>query len=161
MNKRKSAWSWIAVVLVLLLVGSAALYAMWPQLQPHVNVHIGDGVFATRVAKTETEREKGLSDTRELRNDQAMLLIFDRDDKWSIWMKDMNYPIDIVWLDKDKKVVYIVKNAPPESYPYEKFVPKQDARYVLELLAGTVGKKAINIGSQAAFDENHLEGWGV
>jgi len=161
MNKRKNAWSWIAVVLVLLLIGSAALYALWPQLQPHANVHIGDGVFTTRVAKTDAERSKGLSGTGELRSDQAMLLVFDHDDKGSIWMKDMNYAIDIVWLDKDKKVVYIVKNAPPESYPYEKFVPKQDARYVLELPAGTVNKKAINIGLQATFDENRLEGWGV
>ena len=76
-------------------------------------------------------------------------------------MKDMNYPIDIVWLDKDKKIVYIVKNAPPESYPYETFVPKQDARYVLELPAGTVGPKSIVIGKEAAFDENTLEGFGL
>ncbi|HEU5121989.1 MAG TPA: DUF192 domain-containing protein [Candidatus Saccharimonadales bacterium] len=161
MNKRKNAWSWIGVALALLLIGSAALYVMWPQLQPHVTVHIGDGVFTTRVAKTPAEREKGLSDTGELRSDQAFLIVFDRDDKWSIWMKDMNYPLDIVWLDKDKKVVYIVKNAPPESYPYEKFVPKQEARYVLELPAGTTGKKAITIGTEARFDENNLEGWGV
>lgn len=161
MNRKKSAWSWIAVILVLLLIGSAALYALWPQLQPHTTVHLGDGVFLTRVARTDAERDKGLSDTRELRSDQAMLLVFDRDDKWSIWMKDMNYPIDIIWLDKDKKVVYIVKNAPPESYPYEQFVPKQEARYVLEVPAGTTAKKAINIGSEARFDENQLEGWGV
>lgn len=161
MNKKKNAWSWIAVVLVLLLIGSAALYALWPQLQPHTTVHIGDGVFLTRVAKTDAEREKGLSGTGELRSDQAMLLVFDRDDKWSIWMKDMKYPIDIIWLDKDKKVVYIVKNAPPESYPYEKFAPKQEARYVLEVPAGTTAKKSINIGTEAHFDENQLEGWGV
>ena len=149
------------MILILLLIGSAALYALWPQLQPHTTVRLGDGVFLTRVAKTLVEREKGLSGTRELRSDQAMLLVFDRDDKWSIWMKDMNYPLDIVWLDKDKKVVYIVKNAPPESYPYEKFVPKQEARYVLELPAGTTSKKAITIGAQAQFDESNLEGWGV
>ncbi len=71
----------------------------------------------------------------------------------------MKYPIDIVWLDKDKKVVYIVKNAPPESYPYENFTPKQDARYVLELPAGTVSKKSIAIGKEAMFDENAIEGW--
>lgn len=158
---KKNVLSWIAVILVLLMIGAAAVYVLWPQLQPHVTVHIGDGVFNTQVAKTPAERERGLSGTNKLRADQAMLFVFDQDDEWSIWMKDMNYPIDIVWLDKDKKVVYIVKNAPPESYPYENFVPKQQARYVLEFPAGTTSKKAINIGSQAKFDENQLEGWGL
>lgn len=157
---KKNVLSWIAVVLVLFMIGAAAFYALWPQLRPHVTVHIGDGVFNSQVAKTPAEREKGLSGSRGLKADQAMLIVFDRDDKWSIWMKEMNYPIDIVWLDKDKKVVYIVKNAPPESYPYETFAPKQEARYVLEFPAGTTSKKAIKIGSEAKFDENRLEGWG-
>jgi uncharacterized membrane protein (UPF0127 family) len=160
-NKKKNAWSWIAVILLLLMIGSAALYALWPQLQPHVTVHVGDGVFLSRVANSPETREKGLSGTTELRSDQAMLFVYDKDGKWPIWMKEMNYPIDIVWLDANKKVVYIVKNAPPESYPYEKFTPKQDARFVLELPAGTTAKKRIDIGSQATFDENNLEGWGV
>ena len=71
----------------------------------------------------------------------------------------MNFPIDIIWLDKDKKVVYIVKNAPPESYPYEQFEPKEEVRYVLEVAAGTVQQKKITIGAVAQFDENNLEGF--
>lgn len=161
MNRKKDAMSWFLIIGALLLVGAAAVYILWPQLQPHTTVRLGDGVFTTRVAKTAEQREKGLSDTRELRQDQAMLLVFDRDDKWSVWMKDMNYAIDIVWLNKDKEVVYIVKNAPPESYPYESFVPKREARYVLELTSGTVDKKAIKIGTIAVFDENNLEGLGL
>jgi uncharacterized membrane protein (UPF0127 family) len=148
-------------VLVLALVGAAAVYILWPQLQPHATVRIGDAVFAAKVAKTPAEREKGLSDTASLRQDQAMLFVYEDDGKWPIWMKDMSYSIDIVWLDKDKKIVYMVKNAPPESYPYETFTPKQDARYVLELPAGTVGKKSIIIGATASFDENTLEGFGL
>jgi len=146
---------------MLLLVGATAVYVMWPQLQPHANVRIGDGIFAAKVVKTQEERAKGLSDTSELRKDQAMLFVYERDDKWPIWMKDMNYPIDIVWMDKNKKVIYIVKNAPPESYPHETFEPKDDARYVLELAAGMVDTKSIMIGKEAVFDENNLEGFGL
>lgn len=144
---------------VLLLVGAAAFFIIKPQLRPHTTLRLGDGVFKTWVAKTTEERTKGLSGTAKLHNDQAMLFVFDSDNKWSIWMKDMSYPIDIVWLDKDKKVVYIVKNAPPESYPYESFTPKEDARYVVELPAGTADRKKIDIDKKASFDENHLEGW--
>jgi len=158
MNWRKIT-SWCLVVLVLCGIGVAAYYVMLPQLQPHVTVHLGDGVFAAQVAKTDAAREKGLGGTLNLRSDQAMLFVFDSDSKWSIWMKDMNYPIDIVWLDSTKKVVYMVKNAPPESYPYEQFTPKETARYVVELPAGTVEQKTVNIGAMAAFDENNIEGW--
>lgn len=161
MSIKKDAWSWVLITAVLLLVGAAAAYVLWPQLQPHTTVRIGDGVFLARVAKTAAEREKGLGGTGELRSDQAMLFVYDTDDKHSIWMKDMKYALDIIWLDKNKEIVYIVKNAPPESYPYERFVPKQDARYVLELPAGTAGKKMIDIGAKVHFDENQLEGWGV
>jgi uncharacterized membrane protein (UPF0127 family) len=140
-------------------MGTAAYFVFAPQLRPHVTLHLGDGVFLTQVAKTPKAREKGLSDTRGLRENEGILFVFDHNDKWPIWMKDMNYSIDIVWLDENKNVVYIVKNAPPESYPYESFTPKQDARYVVEIPAGTVGKKAISIGTQAEFDENNIEGW--
>jgi len=160
MSRRRDAWTWVLVVGVVLLVAGAALYVLWPQLQPHATVHLGDGVFTTKVAKTPDDRDKGLGGTYKLNGDQALLLVYDTDSKWKIDMKDMNFPIDIIWLDKDKKVVYIVKNAPPESYPYEQFEPKEDARYVLETMAGTVQQRKITIGSTAQFDENNLEGFG-
>jgi uncharacterized membrane protein (UPF0127 family) len=159
MDKQRDALVWVLVGFTLLLVGAAAFYTLWPNVQPHVTVKIGDGVYKADVAKTNAERTKGLSGTSSLRNDQALLLVYESDDKWPIWMKDMNYPIDILWLDSDKRVIYIVKNAPPDSYPDEQFVPKKDARYVLELPAGSVSEKNIAINLQATFDETSLEGW--
>lgn len=158
MSRTKDGLTWVLIVGVLLLVGAAAFYMLWPQLQPHATIHLGDGVFTANVAKTQPERDKGLGGTLKLADDQAMLFVYDTDGKWSVSMKDMNYPIDIVWLDKDKKVVYIVKNAPPESYPYERFESKNDARYVIEFAEGTVGQEKITIGATAMFDENNLEG---
>jgi uncharacterized membrane protein (UPF0127 family) len=158
MSVRKSVLSWGLVLLILAFIAGAAYVVMEPQLRPHVTVRLGDGVFLARVAKTAEAREKGLGEVTGLRDNEAMLFVFDTDDKWSMWMKDVEYPIDIVWLSHEKKVVYIVKNAPPESYPYESFTSKQDARYVVEFPAGTVNKKTITIGKQAEFDENNIEG---
>jgi uncharacterized membrane protein (UPF0127 family) len=157
MSRRKNALSWAIVVFALLLVGVAATYVLWPRLQPHATVRLGDGVFQARIAKTPAARTKGLSGTEQLAKDEALLLAFDHEDLWKIWMKDMNYPLDIVWLNKDKEVVYIVKNAPPQSYPHKQFTPKDAALYVLELSAGTVEEKAIVIGDRAAFDEKKLQ----
>lgn len=158
MSMRKDVFSWALIILVLGLVGTAAYFVLEPKLRPHVTLHMGDAVFSAQVVKSDPERTKGLSGRSGLGPDEAMLFVFDSDSKWSIWMKDMRFPIDIVWLDKDKKVVHIVKNVPPESYPYESFAPMENARYVVEFAAGTVHKKTITIGGQARFDENNIEG---
>lgn len=157
-NHHKDAMTWVLIIFTLLLVAAAAFYVIWPHIQPHVTVRIGDGVYKASIAKTNEERIKGLSGTTSLRQDQGLLMVYETDEKWPIWMKDMNYPIDIIWLDSNKKIVYIVKNAPPDSYP-EKFVPKKEARYILELPAGSVAQKNINVDLEASFDENKIEGW--
>lgn len=159
MSRKKDALSWGAVVLVLLAVGAAAAYVLWPQLQPHTSLHLGDGVFTARVIKTKAEREASQQEARKLRSDQAVIFVYGEDKKWPVTAEGTADEVDIVWLDKDKKVVYIVKNVPPESFPYETFEPKREARYVVELPGGTVGPKAVNVGGQATFDENRLEGW--
>ncbi len=156
---RRDILSWVLIGFALVLIGLAAFYAIWPQVRPHVTVKLGDGVYNATVAKTADDITKGLSGTTGLRQDQALLMVYESDGKWPIWMKDMQYPIDIVWMDKGKKVVHIVKNAPPDSYP-EKFTPKKDARYVIELPAGATSQKNITVEQIAVFDENRLEGVG-
>lgn len=158
MSRRKDVMSWGLIALVLALVVAATSYVLLPQLQPHTTLHLGDGVFMAQVAKSQDERDKALSGTHSLGSDQAMLLMYQSDNKWPISMQYISYPIDIVWLNKDKQVVYIVKNASPDSYPYETFASKEDARYVVELAAGTVDVKSITIGKGAIFDENNVQG---
>ena len=55
----------------------------------------------------------------------------------------MKMPIDIVWLDRDKKVVHIEENVQPDAEPYEVYQPPVPARYVLEMAAGSVQKFAV------------------
>ena len=78
-------------------------------------------------------------------------MVFDSNDMHGIWMKDMKFPLDLVWLDSSKKVVYIVKNAPPETPTKTVYVPKDPALYVIELPAGSVQKAGIKTGDTAVF----------
>ena len=157
MSRRRDAMSWLVIALVLVIVGTGALFMLWPQLQPHTTLRLGDGVFLTRVAKTQTDREKGLNGGR-LGSDQALLLVYESDDRWPVTMQNSPIPLDIVWLNNDKQVVYIEKNVPVESSPYTMDTPKDPARYVVELPAGTVDRKAITLNSTALFDENNVQG---
>jgi len=138
--------------LAAILVGIVAAYIV-NAFVPTVPVRIASGVYRLWVADTEAEREQGLSGVESLPGDGGLLMKFDADAKWGIWMKDMKIPLDILWLNKDKKVVYTVKNALPELSTDLIFSPKTDARYVIELPAGGVEKAGIKTGDQAEFDE--------
>ncbi len=138
---------------VLLAIFAAVYYIIWPNLpQNSTDLRLGDGLFKASLATNENSRAKGLSGTTSMTSNQALLMAYPSSAKWGIWMKDMKIPIDAVWLDGSKKVVYIEENIQPEDSVTKTYVPKRNASYVIELPAGTVKDKAISIGSQAFFD---------
>ena len=114
------------------------------------NVQIGGSLVQAIVADSSAERSKGLSGTSDLAPNQGMLFVFPQDGEHGMWMKDMKYPIDIIWLSSDKKVVDIEANAAPSSYP-NVFTPSGSARYVLEVPGGFAASANIRIGVQADF----------
>ena len=113
-------------------------------------VLIGETRIPVSIADTLRTRAKGLSGTPSLELGTGKLFIFDRPDQYAFWMKDMQYPLDIVWVDSDWKVVDITYNALPESYP-STFSPAIPAQYVLELNAGEAVVDNITIGAQLRF----------
>lgn len=103
-----------------------------------------DGVtFNVLVADTKPARTQGLSGRTSLGDRQGMLFVFDENDQQGIWMKDMKFPIDIVWISENFRIVDIKRDATPESYP-EVFMNTRPARYVLELPAGSIDTFSLN-----------------
>ena len=113
-------------------------------------VQIGGQNVKVDLALTEAEHTKGLSGKNELMENEGMLFVFDKPGKYSFWMKDMSFPIDIVWFGEDMKVVYIKKNADPKLYP-ETYGPDTDAKYVLEVMAGFSDKNNLKVGDSLKF----------
>ena len=79
-----------------------------------------------------------------------MLFIFEKPGKYYFWMKDMNFPIDMIWIGEDMRVIYIKKNAQPESFP-KTYGPDIDSKYVLEVVAGFSEKNNLKEGDRAEF----------
>lgn len=153
MNKRYLVAVRLAVIgLVLIAIALAASAVIPKLLQPPSNLHLGDGIFQTELALNQTERLKGLSGRDGLDGDKAMLFAFPSEGKWKMQISDMKFPIDIVWLDKFKRVIYIVKDASPDTAVTEIFSPKSEALYVVEFAGGTVDSKSIHNGQLAVFD---------
>ena len=141
----------VIAAIVVLLVGSFIALTV-STFHPTTQVHLGSGIYALKLAQSKPDLTQGLSDTPSIKMNGGLLMDFEYDGYHGIWMKDMNYPLDIVWLNKAKEVVYIVKNAPPEDPVETVYTPKDLARYVLELPAGSVQKSGIRTGMVAKFN---------
>lgn len=136
---------------VVVVVLAAAIAFMVAHFSPTTEIRLGSGVFNVKLAQDDTSRTIGLSETTSLKPSEGLLMVFDTDNTWGVWMKDMKLSIDIIWLDSDKKVVYSVTNAAPELSTTKTFKPKDPARYILELPAGSVQQYGIKAGDVAEF----------
>ncbi len=114
-------------------------------------VTIGNAEIMAEVAQSDEKRALGLSGRQSLEKEEGMLFVFPNDREHGIWMKDMQFPIDIIWIDSAKQIIHIKKNVQPESYP-ETFRPGSPARYVLEIPAGTSEESGIAIGATAVWE---------
>ena len=134
-----------AVAVAALVFG---LFVRSPYAHPLI---IGDTKIWVAYAVTPAEQEQGLSGTKPLRDDQGMLFIFPSDTSVSFWMKDMNYPLDIIWIDSEKTVRDISPDLDPATYPTT-FAPSIPVRYALEVPAGFAAQNAIEVGTKVSFD---------
>lgn len=117
---------------------------IYPDTKP---MKIGGVEMLASVAESWPDRIKGLSETPYLPDNVVKLFIFDSPGQHSIWMKDMNYSIDIIWVDENNSIVFIKEEAAPESYP-AMFVPDSPAKYVIETASGFVKKNAVILGDK-------------
>jgi uncharacterized membrane protein (UPF0127 family) len=97
------------------------------------------------VADTNQLKEKGLSGHAPLAKNQGMLFVFKTPDAYGFWMKDMLFPLDIIWLGEDYRVVHVEHAVSPDTYP-KIFTPTSPALYVLEISAGQADLLGIKIG---------------
>ena len=103
------------------------------------------GTIVAEVADTQESQERGLSGRNSIEEGRGMLFVFPYPGHYGFWMKDMNFPIDMIWINASGTVVYMVENARPESYPAQ-YINKPDASYVLEIGAEESTKQGIFLG---------------
>ena len=142
----------VAVGLIALAVfGSAYVASRGEVASPESNMPtitlVGQTVRVT-LADTEEKRAQGLSGRSGLAPDEGMLFIFQADGRYSFWMKDMQFSIDILWLDAEGQVVYMAQNVSPDTYP-RGYRSDRDARYVLELPSGWAERYNVRVGDTA------------
>lgn len=98
--------------------------------------------------------KKGLSGRVSLNQDRGMLFVFNKPDKYRFWMPNMNFPIDIIWIDENYTVVGITENISPEvDLKNPRFyTPPKSSQYVLEVNVGFIENHRIKIGDKVIFN---------
>lgn len=111
-------------------------------------VSVGGVNVLTSLSTTPDSQAKGLAIKDSLKENEGMLFIFELPQKHSFWMKDMKFPIDIIWINQDGKIVHIEKNLPPCVFllPCPSYAPNDDSLYVLEVVSNFTNKFDINVG---------------
>ncbi|MBI4097769.1 MAG: DUF192 domain-containing protein [Candidatus Levybacteria bacterium] len=122
--------------------------------QRSTKVLVNGETFTVTLAKTEKERQIGLSKTDKIGENQGMLFIFEKADYYPFWMKEMKFPIDIIYINADK-VTTVIDNAKPITNAdgnLEVYEPAEKSDKVLELKAGTAKKHSIKKGTSVKIE---------
>ena len=110
------------------------------------------GCIRAEVVQTPEDRARGLQNRESMGKDEGMLFIFPVALRQSFWMKDTLIPLDMIWMNSHKKIVFIVRNAPPcVTEECAIYTPDAEANYVLEVNAGVSLEMNLKVGDQAEF----------
>ena len=107
------------------------------------------------LAITDDQKAEGLAVKDHLKENEGMLFVSEQPSRQSFWMKDMKFPIDIIWLDSNGTVVHIEHNLQPcimtFAFICPSYIPDNDSHYVLETVAGFSKKHGIKVGTNVDF----------
>ena len=139
----------------------AAVGIIFFQIQTHIspansypfpNVVIGNKLIQVTIADELDEQLRGLSKRQFLQDGQGMLFIFKKAKVRNFWMKNMDFPIDIIWLNNNK-IINISKELPPEEdHPQNTYSSIYPVNFVLEVPSGYVQNNNISKGNKVLFN---------
>jgi len=138
---------------LLMLVGAWISCGYAADALPKSAVTLPNGaVYSVEVPQTQAERERGLMFRSSLAPRNGMLFIFPQTGPLEFWMKNTLIPLDLIWLNEQKRVVYIRPEAPPcKADPCPTYSPGVPSRYVLEIPAGAAKQEGLGLGSLLKF----------
>ena len=153
----------IPIGIAAVIVGVAGMVSIPSEVKIDANsdflmgtVQLDDKLLEVYIADTDPRRMRGLMWESEsfLANDKGMLFVFNEPGNRPMWMKNMQFPLDIIWFNEKGSVVAIEKNVPPCITPLEVMscksngVSADNAQYVLEMISGYVDENSITEDSR-------------
>ncbi|MGY5140850.1 MAG: DUF192 domain-containing protein [Candidatus Nitrosopumilus sp. Bin_571-38] len=120
---------------------------------PRGIILIDDIALEVQIADSDPRRVRGLMFQEQLPYDEGMIFVFNEPGLYSLWMLNMQFPLDMIWFDHDGNIVHIEKNIPPcktvvEITTCQSIIPDNAASYVLEVTAGFIDQNNITSDSK-------------
>lgn len=143
-----------ALVVALLITCSKPVSTTLSQPYTGSLITLPDG-YAVRIeaAADDPTRAQGLMYRDRVPAGTGMLFLFPQSGDYPFWMKNTLVPLDMIWIDEQKRVVHVESNVPPcKADPCPNYPPHSQAKYVLELGAGEAGKHRVANGSTLKFE---------
>jgi len=118
-----------------------------------VKIYLPDGKSVTaELAVTDAERARGLMQREKLLPDQGMLFVFEKEDLHSFWMKNTLIALDMIWLDREKRIAHIEADVQPcRADPCPSTTPRMPGLYVLELKSGMAAEFKLKLHDKLDF----------
>ncbi len=113
------------------------------------SITVQENLIKVKRVRDDSTRTLGLSGACPLESGTGMLFEFETEGSYGFWMKDMEYALDMIWLDGDMKIVDTKVNVKPDTFPTV-FYPQAPAKYVLELKAGSIDE--LGLKNRTDFD---------
>jgi uncharacterized protein len=152
----------------IVLGGGALAWVLFLRLYPHTpttapstapaevvqtaTLTSGPLTIPVSISDTPVLRKQGLSGRTTLPPNAGMLFMFDGPGTYSFWMKDMQFPLDIIWLSSDFRIVGIAEHISPATYPHT-FQSPPHTQYVLEVNTGYAQAHSLFIGQSFVFQQ--------
>lgn len=155
---QNAGFLFVVFIIAVALAGGVVAFMLFILKQPNPQLPgqpltVGNTQLRVEVAKSMTERARGLSGRQVLGANEGMYFVFDKPDHYGFWMKDMLFAIDMIWI-KDGRVVGFSENAAPEPktplWSLKIYYPPDTADAVLEVNAGFVAAHQIKVGDAVA-----------
>ncbi len=142
----------LCLLLFLLIVKLPAVFASKPS-QKYLTVLLPNGSkLKAEIADTPEARQMGLMFRKRLPDGTGMLFIFPAEAPHRFWTKNCRFPLDMIWLNKKKEIIYIAENLPPcERDPCPDYGPSGQALYVIETAAGFAKQQGLKPGMAIKF----------
>lgn len=144
-----------SVVILGLFWGLAVGLLFYRENSEWGEVCFAQGCFRVELADNYLKRKAGLMFRKSIGSNEGMFFIFDDEKEHPFWMKNTLIPLDIIWVNGKKEVVFIKKKAQPCTQGVcETIRPGKESRYVLEINAGLAEEMGIEVGDKLIFKKN-------
>ena len=141
-----------ALIIIFILIGVLLIQKNKSIPQKSIGIQINNNnYYYLEVAKTNQQKKVGLSNRNEICSNCGMLFVFNKEGQYPFWMKDTYIPLDIIWLNKEYKIVKIITAINTNSD--DTYTNTDPAKYVIELPANEVFKQDLKVGDTIQIPE--------